>query len=339
MLSASTAPLVLLDGALKIVGLSASFAERFQIEPVGATGRSFSTLGHGEWRAPQLRALLELTLSGATEIDAYEMDLRREGQDPRSLVLNARRVEYPTGAKPLLLLTIADVTDARLSEKLKDDLVREKTILLQEIQHRVANSLQIIASVILQNARRVQSEETRGHLHDAHQRVMSIAVLQQQLAASRLGDVEVRAYFNGLCKSIGASMIRDHNQIALSVSADDSAVSADVSVSLGLIVTELVINALKHAFPGQRSGKIVVGYEGEGLGSDWRLSVSDNGVGMHRQAGAAKAGLGTSIIDALAKQLSAEVDVEDVNPGTRVSIIHRRAARFSPSAARADAPV
>src|SRR5580698_6752484 len=124
MLSASTAPLVLLDGALKIVGLSASFAERFQIEPVGATGRSFSTLGHGEWRAPQLRALLELTLSGATEIDAYEMDLRREGQDPRSLVLNARRVEYPTGAKPLLLLTIADVTDARLSEKLKDELVR-----------------------------------------------------------------------------------------------------------------------------------------------------------------------------------------------------------------------
>jgi two-component sensor histidine kinase len=337
MLSASTAPLVLLDGDLNVVGLSASFADRFQIEPIGVAGRSFSTLGHGEWGAPQLCALLDLTLSGATEIDAYEMDLRREGRDPRSLVLNARRVEYPAGAKPLLLLTIADVTEARLSEKLKDDLVREKTILLQEIQHRVANSLQIIASVILQNARRVQSEETRGHLHDAHQRVMSIAVLQQQLAISRLGDIEVRAYFNGLCKSIGASMIRDHNQIALTVSADDSAVSADVSVSLGLIVTELVINALKHAFPGQRSGKIVVGYEGHG--PNWRLSVSDSGVGMDRRTMPSKAGLGTNIIDALASQLSAEVDVEDANPGTRVSIVHRHAAQFGASAVRADAPV
>src|SRR3546814_2575945 len=89
-----------------------------------------------------------------------------------------------------LLLSISDVTDARSSEKLKDDLLREKAILLQELQHRVANSLQIIASVLMQSARRVQSEEVRGHLHDAHSRVMSIASLQQQLAASSLGDVE-----------------------------------------------------------------------------------------------------------------------------------------------------
>jgi two-component sensor histidine kinase len=335
MLAASTAPLVLLDAELNVVGLSTSFARNFQIDPVGAAGRAFSALGGGEWSAPQLRSLLELTLSGATEIDAYEMDLRRAGEDPRSLVLNARRVEYPAGARALLLLTVADVTEARLSERLKDDLVREKTILLQEVQHRVANSLQIIASVILQNARRVQSEETRSHLHDAHQRVMSIAVLQQQLAASRLGDVELRAYFSGLCKSIGASMIRDHRQITLTVSADDSVVSADVSVSLGLIVTELVINALKHAFPGQRPGKIVVGYEG--LGPDWRLSVSDDGVGMH--AARAKPGLGTSIVEALGHQLRAEVDVADAHPGTRVSVSHRQAAHLGATAIRADVPL
>jgi two-component sensor histidine kinase len=252
------------------------------------------------------------------------------------LVINARRVEYPLGAKALLLLTIADVTEARLSERLKDDLVREKTILLQEVQHRVANSLQIIASVILQNARKVQSEETRGHLHDAHQRVMSIAVLQQQLAASRLGDVAVRAYFDGLCKSIGASMIRDHNQISLTVSTDDSAVSADASVSLGLIVTELVINALKHAFPGFRAGKIVVGYKANG--PDWRLSVSDNGVGMHKHARATP-GLGTSIVEALANQLHADVEIANTRPGTEVSVTHRPAAVIRAEAFLPDAPL
>jgi two-component sensor histidine kinase len=335
MLAASAAPLALLDADLNVVGLSDSFARSFQIDPKLATGHSLVELGEGEWGAPQLRSLLELTLSGATEIDSYEMDLKREGKEPRALVIHARRVEYPAGARSLLLLTIADVTEARLSERLKDDLVREKTILLQEVQHRVANSLQIIASVILQNARRVQSEETRGHLHDAHQRVMSIAVLQQQLAASRLGDVELRAYFSGLCKSIGASMIRDHNQILLAVSADESLVSADVSVSLGLIVTELVINALKHAFPGQRHGKIVVGYAAQG--TDWTLSVSDNGVGMH--AVTAKAGLGTSIVEALANQLRADVDVAEANPGTRVSIIHRHSAALSATAFRAETPL
>ena len=300
MLAASTVPLVLLDGDLHVVGLSASFASSFEVDADTAAGGSFFDLGDG-WRTPQLRTLLELTVLGSTEIDAYEMDLKRKGKEPRTLIVHARRVVY-AGAAALLLLTIADVTEARLSERLKDELVRDKSILLQEVQHRVANSLQIIASVILQNARKVQSEETRGHLHDAHQRVMSIAVLQQQLAASRLGDVEVRAYLSGLCKSIGASMIRDHNQISLTVSTDDSAVSADVSVSLGLIVTELVINALKHAFPGLRPGKIVVGYQANG--PDWRLSVSDNGVGMPEHASTTP-GLGTSIVQALANQLRA----------------------------------
>ncbi len=223
-----------------------------------------------------------------------------------------------------LLLTVSDVTEARLAERLKDDLLREKEILLQEVQHRVANSLQIIASVILQNARKVESVETRSHLHDAHHRVMSVAVLQQQLAASRLGSVELRAYFDSLCQSIGASMIRDHNQISLDVDVDDSTVHADVSVSLGLIVTELVINALKHAFPEAREGKIIVGYESHG--PNWKLSVRDDGVGLPTGSDAAKAGLGTSIVEALARQLSARVQVVDLDPGTTVSIVHSQIA-------------
>jgi two-component sensor histidine kinase len=336
ILAASPAPQALLDGDLNVIGLSASFAERFEIDPSSAIGRSFFDLGDGEWRVPQLRSLLELTLSGSTEVDAYETDLLREGREARALVVKARKVDYPAGGVALLLLTITDVTEARRSEKLKDDLVREKTILLQEVQHRVANSLQIIASVILQNARKVQSEETRGHLHDAHQRVMSIAVLQQQLAASRVGDVAVGVYFNGLCKSIGASMIRDHRQILLTVSADDSSVSADTSVSLGLIVTELVINALKHAFPGVRGGKIVVGYEASR--PDWRLSVRDNGVGMRTHAGGARPGLGTSIVEALANQLRADVEITNAGPGTQVSIVRRPAAAIGAEAFRVDAP-
>jgi two-component sensor histidine kinase len=238
--------------------------------------------------------------------------------------LNAQKLDYGNGESVRLLLAVSDVTDARIAEKLKDDMLKEKAILLQELQHRVANSLQIIASVLMQSARKVQSDESRGHLYDAHQRVMSVAALQQQLAASKTGDVELRPYFSALCDSIGASMIRDHNQISLDVTVDESTTSADVSVSLGLIVTELVINALKHAFPGDRNGKITVDYCSNG--PNWTLSVTDNGVGMAPGAISVKRGLGTNIIEALAKQLRAAIKVEDTDPGTAVYIAHTHIA-------------
>jgi two-component sensor histidine kinase len=330
VIESSNAPLVLLDGDLKVIAASKSFLRGFQIDPAGVVGRPLFELGDGEWDVPQLRSLLKATLFSRAKIEAYEMDLERPASDKRHLVLTAQMLDYGDAEGVRLLLTVSDVTEARAAEKFKDDLLREKAILLQELHHRVANSLQIIASVILQNARRVQSEETRSHLQDAHHRVMSVAVLQQQLAASRLGDVELRAYFNGLCKSIGASMIRDHNQISLDVSADESAVHADVSISLGLIVTELVINALKHAFPGQRHGKIVVGYQSHG--PNWTLSVSDDGVGMPVEPANAQAGLGTSIVEALTKQLRAHVQVVNLKPGTKVSIVHSQIAAVADEA-------
>jgi two-component sensor histidine kinase len=149
---------------------------------------------------------------------------------------------------------------------------------------------------------------------------MSIATVQQQLAASRLGDVELRGYFTQLCQSLGASMIHDHDQLSLVVKADDSQVRADISVSLGLIVTELVINALKHAFPDDRRGNVLVDYRSQG--EDWKLSVSDDGVGTPEKMAAAKPGLGTGIVEALANQLDARIETEGGHPGTTVSVVH-----------------
>ena len=320
LVAASDAPIVLLDGELKVIAASASFARGFQIDPATTDGRSLFVLGDGEWDVPQLRSLLGATLSGVTNIMPYEMDLKRSGQPARRLVITAHLLDYADPANVRLMLAVSDVTDTRLAERLKDDLLREKAVLYQELQHRIANSLQIIASVLMQSARRVASAETRGHLQDAHSRVMSVAALQQQLAASRLGDVELRSYFTELCDSIGASMIQDRDKLLLRVEADNGVATADASVSLGLIVTELVINALKHAFPNGASGNIVVGFESQS--SDWTLSVSDDGVGMPRGPEPAKVGLGSSIVEALAKQLHGKVTITAANPGTSVSIRH-----------------
>jgi two-component sensor histidine kinase len=327
LIASSDAPILLLDGDLTVIAASASFSRTFQIDPATALGRSMFSLGGGEWDVPQLRSLLRATLTGAVKVEAYEMDLARAERGVRRLVLTAHRLDYADRANVRLLLAVSDVTDARLAARLKDDLLREKAILFQELQHRVANSLQIIASVLMQSARTVPSPEIKEYLFDAHSRVMSVAALQRQLAATQANDVKLRTYFTELCDSIGASMIHDQEKLTLTVEADDGSATADVSVSLGLIVTELVINALKHAFPFERSGAIIVDYRSDRSG--WKLSVSDNGVGMAKGSVPARTGLGTSIVEALAKQLHATVSISARDPGTNICVVHRagRAAR------------
>ncbi len=227
VITSSNALLVLMDGGLKVIAASASFCRDFQIEPASVPGKRLSALGHGEWDVAQLTSLLEGTASGLAEVHAYEFDLKRDGQASRLLVMNAHKLDYDDKERIRVLLAVADVTDARASDKQKDNLLREKAILLQEVQHRVANSLQIIASILMQSARKVQSEETRGHLHDAHSRLMSIAAVQKHLAASRLGEVELRPYLVQLCKSLGASMVHDPKVLSIEVVVDESVTHAE----------------------------------------------------------------------------------------------------------------
>lgn len=320
LIVSSKAPLLLLAEDLTVIAASGSFCSEFGIDPVTVDGTKLADLGGGEWDVPQLHSLLRATFAGAAAIDAYEMDLVRKGKDTACLVLNAHKLDYGDAEKPRIVLAVTDITSARLAVKLKDELVQRNEILLQELQHRVANSLQIIASVLMQSARRVQSDETRTHLHDAHHRVMSIATLQKQLAMKGTDKVELNKYLRELCASIGASMIDDQDRVSLVSTVDDTVTTANVSVSLGLIVTELVINSLKHAFPGRnQKGQIKVDYLTSGEG--WTLTVDDDGNGMPADDDT-EPGLGTGIVEALAKQLAATVRVTDQHPGTKVSVVH-----------------
>ncbi len=321
LVESSKAPMLLLDDDVVIIGASASFCNTFNLDPSTIANRKLGDLGDGEWDVPQLNSLLLATIAGAAEIDAYEMDLVRAGKETCRLILSAHKLDYFDTERVRVVLAATDVTQTRLAEKQKDDLVREKQVLLQELQHRVANSLQIIASVLMQSARRVQSDETRLHLHDAHSRVMSIATLQKQLAVTQLKSVGLGSYFSDLCRSISASMIDDPKRLALESVVDNTSTNSDVSVSMGLIVTELVINAIKHGFTGRTAGgRIIVSFaEKDGA---WLLSVADNGTGMPVGKQRRKPGLGTGIVDALSKQLDATVTVLDANPGTRVEVRH-----------------
>ena len=309
----------MLDGELVVIAASASFYRQFGISRPLKGSVKMAELGKGEWNVPQLMVLLRQTATGRPEIESYEMDLIRPDMPICRLELSAHKVDYIASDGSIrIVLAVTDVTAVRLADKQKDELIQQKHVLMQELQHRVANSLQIIASVLMQSARKVNSEETRRHLSDAHHRVMSVATLQKQLATTQQCEVVLGDYLIELCESISASMIPVESGLRLTTKVDGSKVDGRVSVSLGLIVTELVINSLKHAFPAsKRSGEISVNYQASEAG--WTLRVDDNGLGFPKGE-AAKPGLGTGIVEALAAQLDAHVKITVAHPGTSVSI-------------------
>lgn len=323
VVTACPSPLLLLDGDLAIVAASTSFREAFGLRQAPLTGLSLHRLAGGTWNIPRLRRLLDASLVGDAPGDSCELDVKPARMQRRHLVVHARRLDYLDLNQTRVLVAISDVTEARADAARKAEEARRNAILLQEVRHRVANSLQIIASVLLQNARKTPSEETHGHLMNAHNRVMSVAALERLLSTSQEGDVDVHAYFTSLCENITASMIGDSGRVTLTVDGGHGVVDARVSVSLGLIVTELVINALKYAFPDGRPGRITVDYNRHG--PNWILCVRDDGVGMPN-AGPVPAGVGTSIVEALARQLNASVTVLPGGPGAKVSIEHRQIA-------------
>ena len=319
-------PLVVLDRDLRVIAASRSFYRTFAVEPRNTQGRMLYELGDGQWNIPALRTVLEDVIPKQRTVEAYEVEHEFQKIGRRVMLLNARQVFDEDGSAAALLLAIEDVTQRRDADREKDELLRQKEVLLQEMQHRVANSLQIIASILLLKARTVQSEEIRLHLQDAHQRVMSVATVQQQLRASGLNEsIEIGPYLSKLCDSLAKSMIGDRRPLSVSVQATRGAATSSEAVSLGLIVTELVINALKHAFPSGETGEILVSYDASGSG--WSLSVSDNGAGPGEiSAEGLHTGLGTSIVEALARQLDAVVEKSGGPQGTTVSIVAGAAA-------------
>ncbi|MDH7975807.1 histidine kinase dimerization/phosphoacceptor domain -containing protein [Sphingomonas sp. AR_OL41] len=317
LIQAARTPLLVLDDQTRVAAASLSFCRAYGFVPGEIIGEKLYAIGGGIWDLAPLRDLLGTELAG-DDGDDVALDLIRPGKDPCRLMAHAQRLDVTPPTR--LMLQLTDVTAIGEEQRRLEALVCEKEVLHQELQHRVANSLQIIASILMQSARRVASDDSRTPLIDAHHRVIAIAGLQRQLAASAGSHVAVLPYLRELGTSITAAIIHDSKRVSIHVDGDDSVIDAARSVSLGLIVTELTINAIKHAFPGDDpSGRIDIDYRASG--DDWVLTVADNGIGMP-PASVVRHGLGTSIVGALADKLRAHVVVASANPGTRVSVTH-----------------
>jgi two-component sensor histidine kinase len=311
-------PLAILDVDLRAIAASRSYRKMFPSKFPIALDSPFGELSAPLWDAPVLQLLHDVLSRGAA-IEDLEIQLDVPQLGRRRMLLNARRVNDEANRDAAMLVALEDLTAKGEADDLKAELLEKQQMLLLEVHHRVANSLQIIASILLMKARMVQSEETRLHLHDVHHRLVSVATVQRQLSVTLTGnDVELGGYLAALCESLATSMIADDHGVTIASSATAGTIKSEDAVSFGLIVTELVINSLKHGFPDGGTGRIDVDFVRDGAA--WRLAVGDDGVG--HPPGQTQAGLGTSIVEALAKSLHAKVEVGRPDRGSATTIIH-----------------
>ena len=204
-------------------------------------------------------------------------------------------------------------TIAELRSKGKDlaDALEQKDLMAREIDHRVRNSLQIVASVMLLQARQVADEEAKAAFQDTYARVMSVARVHNSLQASEDQQVDLGETLRQLCGDLTQGVLSREDMVE--VEADDGLmVSSTTAVALSLIATELVTNAIKYAYPGDRTGPVSLTLRGDAPGK-LVLTVCDEGEGLppdwdtrQRQGG----GLGMRVIRALLKQIDGELEVE-----------------------------
>ena len=153
----SASPLLVLDKDLRVVAASRSFYLTFRVSRQDTQGRMLYALGNGQWDIPALRELLEKIVPEHGELDGYEVRHAFPEIGERVMLLNARKVFYEGNNQTTMLLAFEDITERRADEREMQLLLEQKDLLLQEMQHRIANSLQIIASILLLKAKRAST--------------------------------------------------------------------------------------------------------------------------------------------------------------------------------------
>jgi two-component sensor histidine kinase len=206
-------------------------------------------------------------------------------------------------------------------------LAAEREVLLREVNHRVGNSLQIIASLLHLQASSSSQDDVKAALTNAMGRVAAVAQVHRRLYTSHdLKSVLLNQYLEALLEDLRRSA-EGNKMSRLTVKAEAIEIDPDRAVAIGIIVNELVMNAVKYAYP-VGAGPIHV--ELKAIGDDLLLSIADDGVGLNVKADPRSTGMGQRIVSAMASKLDASVERDPAHSGTRIVLQFRRVGETVP---------
>ena len=311
--------LLVLEPDLTIRFANRAFCDKFSVVQEQTVGRKLYELGNEEWDIPKLRSALATIISGERTFEDFEVEQFFPPIGQRVMCLNARKVYRPGNKIQLILLAIEDVTE-RVRLEREHAIVSERIgVLLQELTHRIKNSLQIIVSMVGLEARNQKSGEGKAALERVSHRIAALGRLYSMLGETNsVEEVDAAIYLDALCRDLIESVQKENGtSIALKTDIESEPLPVDRAIPLGLIVNELVTNAVKYAFPSDKRGTVAVTLKR--IPGELRLTVSDDGKGADPQR--ADSGLGGRLVDTFARQLGGQVERESGLHGTTVRLI------------------
>lgn len=311
-------PLLVLDERLAIISANRAFYANFRVDEQDTIGRRIADLGNGQWAIPELLDLLINVVPRNNVVEGFEVQHTFPDIGERTMVLNARKVYREGNATHMLLLAIQDITDRRRLEAEREAALEQAGRLLEELNHRVMNSLAMIGGIISMEARNLTDEACKAAFARMRARVDAIGNLYKTLSRSGSVDsVGTRDYLTALTENLVSSS-EQADGLSMRLDIADMPLSTRVAVPLGLVVNELITNSLKYAYEGRAKGLLSVSLHNES--ERMTLVIADDGPGIDPDA-RVDSGLGQKLTDAFTTQLGGTMTVESGQAGTRHTLI------------------
>ncbi|HHY00517.1 MAG TPA: PAS domain S-box protein [Methanothermobacter sp.] len=249
-----------------------------------------------------------------------ETFLKRQDNSQINVEINISLVRFSDDA--YIVMVARDITERKAFENALKSSIKEKEVLIREIHHRVKNNMQIISSLLNLQKQYVHDEEASSVLLESQNRVKSMAMIHEKLYKTQnFSEINFGDYITSLVDDLFSSYGSYSGRIKKEMIFDDIMLGLETAIPCGLIISELVTNTLKYAFPNQMEGEFRIEmYEIDGL---YHLIISDNGVGIPPNINFDKTKtLGLVLVDSLVNQLEGTVELKR-NGGTKFKIIFK----------------
>ena len=309
--------IAILDTNFRVVRANKAMANRLNVDPEEAIGLTCYNVVHGLNTPPPFCPYLKLLEDGQEHTAEVHED--RLGGD---FIVSVSPLHDSYGNLIGSVHVARDITDRKKAEdKIKKSL-KEKEVLLSEIHHRVKNNMQIISSLLNLQSQYVTSAETVDVLQESQDRVKAMATIYEKLSQSNdLTKINFESYIHSIVNGLFYSHKIKEGQINPIIKIENIMLNIETAIPCGLIISELVSNSLKHAFPEGKEGKLCVSIKSHD--NKYEMKISDDGIGFPEDIDFKNTDtLGLKLVNTLVKQIDGKITL-DRSYGTEYNIIFR----------------